>query len=121
MKQLLKLTIAALLIFSVNSVWATSDTQDKKIYKEMEFIQIFKGKNQKFVLKTLGKPMNKKSPVKPNNAEGYVGKAIPSNSKVEVIEMWYYPNLVSYNSKQTFKQTEITFINDVVSNMTFVN
>lgn len=87
----------------------------------MEFIQVFKGKNQKFVLKTLGKPMNKKNPVKPNNAEGYVGKAIPSNSKVEVIEMWYYPNLVSYNSKQTFKQTEITFINDVVSNMTFVN
>jgi hypothetical protein len=38
-----------------------------------------------------------------------------------VIEMWYYPNLVSYNSKQTFKQTEITFIDDVVSNMTFVN
>lgn len=121
LKPLLKLTIAALLILSVNSVWATSTIQDKKIYKEMEFIQVFKGKNQKFVLKTLGKPMNKKNPVKPNNAEGYVGKAIPSNSKVEVIEMWYYPNLVSYNSKQTFKQTEITFINDVVSNMTFVN
>lgn len=121
MKQLLKLTIAALLIFSVNSVWATSATKDKKIYKEMEFIQIFKGKNQKFVLKTLGKPAKKQSPVKPNNADGYVGKAISDNSKVEVIEMWYYPNLVSYNSKQTFKQTEITFINDVVSNMTFVN
>jgi len=87
----------------------------------MEFIQTFKGENQKFVLETLGKPARKQSPVKPNNAEGYVGKAVPGDAKVEVIEMWYYPNLVSYNSKQTFKQTEITFINDVVSNMTFVN
>jgi len=121
LKSLLKLTIAALLIFSANSTWAAAATQTKKIYKEMEFIQVFKGKNQKFVLETLGKPARKQSPVKPNNADGYVGKVAPSDAKVEVIEMWYYPNLVSYNSKQTFKQTEITFINDVVSNMTFVN
>lgn len=87
----------------------------------MEFIQVFKGKNQKFVLETLGKPARKHSPVKPSNADGYVGKALPSNEKVDSIEMWYYPNLVSYNAKNTFKQTEITFINDVVSNMTFVN
>lgn len=121
MKQLLKLTIIVILLSSASSVFAASATQAKKIYKEIEFIQVFKGKNQKFVLETLGKPARKQSPVKPNNADGYVGKAVPSNIKAEVIEMWYYPNLVSYNSKQTFKQTEVTFINDVVSNMTFVN
>jgi hypothetical protein len=121
LKQFLKLTIVVILISSANSVWAASATQAKKIYKEIEFIQVFKGKNQKFVLETLGKPARKQSPAKPNNADGYVGKAVPSNIKAEVIEMWYYKNLVSYSSKQTFKQTEITFINDVVSNMTFVN
>lgn len=93
----------------------------KKIYKEMEFIKTFNGKNKKFVLEALGEPSNKKTPVKPTDSSKFVGEAKPNNRKTEVIEMWYYPNLVSYNSKQTFKRTEITFIDDVVSNMTFVN
>lgn len=87
----------------------------------MEFIQVFKGKNQKFVLETLGNPARKQSPIKPNNADGYVGKVAPSDAKVEVIEMWYYPNLVMYNAKNTYKKTELTFINDRCTNLTFVN
>jgi hypothetical protein len=115
------LSITTVLFISATLSFAGAATENKKTYKEMEFIHTFKGKNQKFVLDTLGKPTRKQSPVKPNNADGYVGKAVPNDTKVEAIEMWYYANLVSYNSTQTFKQTEITFINDVVSNMTFVN
>ncbi|NOU25044.1 MAG: hypothetical protein HOO90_05865 [Methylotenera sp.] len=108
-------------MITFSSTYAGGISKHKKIYKEMEFIQIFNGKDQKFVLETLGKPARKNSPVKPSNADGYVGKAVPNNEKVDAIEMWYYPNLVSYNAKNTFKQTEITFINNIVSNMTFVN
>lgn len=102
-----------------NAVEAKAES--KKVYKEMEFIKTFNGKNKKFVLDTLGEPSNKKTPVKPSDSSKYVGEAKPNNRKTEVIEMWYYPYLVSYNSKQTFKRTEITFIDDVVKNMTFVN
>ena len=114
-------TLATVLFFSVNIALADAPAKGKKTYKEMEFIQIFKGKPQKFVLDTLGKPMKKQMPSKPNNAESYVGKAVPSGEKQDVIEMWYYPNLVLYNSKDTFKKTELTFINDRCTNITFVN
>lgn len=92
----------------------------------MEFIQAFKGKDKQFVLTTLGQPMKKQSPTKPNNAERYVGKAVPAGEqqnaeKQDVIEMWYYPNLVMYNAKNTYKKTELTFINDRCTNLTFVN
>ena len=55
----------------------------------MEFIQTFKGKNKEFVLASLGQPMKKQSPTKPSNSEAYVGKAVPSGEKQDVIEMWY--------------------------------
>ena len=87
----------------------------------MEFIQTFKGKSQRFVLDTLGEPMKKQVPTKPSNADSYVGKPVPNGEKQDVIEMWYYPNLVMYNSKNTFKKTELTFINDKCTNLTFVN
>ena len=95
--------------------------KSKKTYKEMEFIQTFKGKSQRFVLDTLGEPMKKQVPTKPSNADSYVGKPVPNGEKQDVIEMWYYPNLVMYNSKNTFKKTELTFINDKCTNLTFVN
>lgn len=115
-------TLATVLFFSVTVALAEAPAKGKKVYKEMEFIQIFKGKTQKFVLDTLGKPMKKQTPTKPTGADSYVGKAVPaSGEKQDVIEMWYYPNLVMYNSKDTFKKTELTFINDRCTNLTFVN
>lgn len=93
----------------------------KKTYLEMEFIQTFNGKDKKYVLTTLGEPFKKQIPVKPSTSESFVGKAVPTNNKQEVIEMWYYSNLVKYNAKDTFKKTEVTFINDKCTNITFVN
>jgi len=91
-------------------------------YQEMEFIQTFKGKNKAFVLQTLGQPTKKSKPVKPSNADSIVGQSNgPANLKKDEIEMWYYFNLVKYNSKNTYKQTEITFINDAATNMMFLN
>ncbi|HPN02038.1 MAG TPA: hypothetical protein PKV03_11445 [Methylotenera sp.] len=124
--QLLRISTAIyftslLTIFSFTSS-IEAKAEAKKIYKEMEFIQAFKGKDKQFVLQKLGQPMKKQSPTKPSNSESYVGKAVPaSGEKQDVIEMWYYPNLVLYNSKDTFKKTELTFINDRCTNLTFVN
>lgn len=120
------LALAGVLILSVNIAMADTSAAKKKTYQEMEFIQTFKGKNKEFVLASLGKPMKKSSPTKPTNSERYVGKAAPSNEKQgnekqDVIEMWYYPNLVMYNAKSTYKKTELTFINDQCTNLTFVN
>jgi hypothetical protein len=119
-------TLVTVLFFSVTVALAEGPAKGKKIYKEMEFIQTFKGKNKQFVLDTLGKPMKKQTPTKPTGADSYVGKAVPGSEKQggekqDVIEMWYYPNLVLYNSKDTFKKTELTFINDRCTNLTFVN
>ena len=103
------------------TVFAENQVITKKTYQEMEFIQEFKGKNQQFVLETLGKPVRKQHPVKPSNSDGYVGKPGSGQDNIESIEMWYYSDLVRYNSKNTFKQTELTFVNNVISNITFVN
>ena len=119
-------TLTTLLFFSATVALADAPAKGKKTYKEMEFIQTFKGKSQKFVLETLGQPMKKQLPNKPANAESYVGKVVANSEKQgdekqDVIEMRYYPNLVMYNSKDTFKKTELTFINDKCTNLTFVN
>lgn len=119
-------TLATALFFAANIALAGTPFKDKKTYKEMEFIQTFKGKTQQFVLDTLGKPIKKQTPTKPTNSEAYVGKVSPSvekqgGEKQDVIEMWYYANLVQYNSKDTFKKTELTFINNRCTNLTFVN
>ena len=122
MKKLVTLlTLAATLLSTANITLADAPVKGKKTYKEMEFIQTFKGKNKEFVLASLGQPIKKQSPTKPSNSETYVGKAVPSGEKQDVIEMWYYSNIVQYNSKDTFKKTEMTFINDKCTNLTFVN
>lgn len=123
----LKLPILATILFLCAHVAAAEVlAKHKKTYKEMEFIQLFKGKQQQFVLETLGQPLKKQSPVMPSNAENYVGKAVPAGKtqagdKPNVIEMWYYANLVQYNANNTFKKTELTFIDGVCTNLTFVN
>lgn len=108
-------------IFFSNVTFAESN-KAKNTYQEMEFIQTFKGKNKAFVLQTLGQPTKKSKPVKPSNADSIVGQSNgPANLKKDDIEMWYYFNLVKYNSKNTYKQAEITFINNAATNMMFLN
>jgi len=43
------------------------------------------------------------------------------NSKPVQVEMWYYKNLVKYDDKNTYKETEVTFVNDRVMNIGFFN
>ena len=43
------------------------------------------------------------------------------NSKPVNVEMWYYKDLVKYDDKHRYKETEITFVNDRVLNIGFFN
>lgn len=98
-----------------------AETPHKKTFLEMEFIQTFKGKDKKFVLNELGEPTRKEIPIKPSTAESMVGNISPEDVRRDSIEMWYYSDLVKYNAKETFKKTEVTFINNKCTNITFVN
>jgi hypothetical protein len=122
-KTSLTLAMTSLIIgIFFSNVSFAENTKSNNTYQEMEFIQTFKGKNKAFVLQTLGQPTKKSKPVKPSNADSIVGQSNgPANLKKDEIEMWYYFNLVKYNSKNTYKQAEITFINDAATNMMFLN
>lgn len=94
-----------------------------KSYNETEFLNQFSGKSKKMVETTLGKPFKKAQSVKPSNANNMVasmGKQT-DNSKPVNVEMWYYKNLVKYDDKHAYKETEITFVNDHVLNIGFFN
>jgi hypothetical protein len=43
------------------------------------------------------------------------------NSKPVKVEMWYYKNIVKYDPKRTYKETELTLVNDKVMNIAFFN
>ena len=117
------LAISTLIIGLISSYPSfAGKSKPSQTYQEMEFIQKFKGKNKAFILQTLGQPIKKSKPVKPSNADSIVGQSNgPANVKKDDIEMWYYFNLVKYNAKNTYKQAEITFINDAATNMMFLN
>lgn len=94
-----------------------------KTYDENEFINGFSGKSKKVVLEKLGKPFKKQQSVKPTNANNMIagmGKQQDKSKPVQV-EMWYYKNLVKYDAKNTYKETEVTFVNDRVMNIGFFN
>ena len=75
------------------------------------------------VLAQLGNPAKKEQSVKPAGASGYLGRvgADEKNSKRVNVEMWYYKDLVNYDPKNKYKETEITFVNDRVMNIAFFN
>lgn len=104
-------------IFS-SAVYAASPT-----YTENEFLNQFSGKSKKIVTAKLGNPAKKELSVKPSGASGMLGKmaAEEKNSKPVKVEMWYYKNIVKYDPKRTYKETEITFVNDRVMNIAFFN
>lgn len=94
-----------------------------KTYTEDEFLNSFSGKSKKIVIGKLGTPAKKQLAVKPTNAGAVIGKNIDAEKgkKPVVIEMWYYKSIVKYDQKNTYKQTEITFVNDRVMNIAFFN
>lgn len=94
-----------------------------KTYTEDEFINNFSGKPKKLVLEKLGEPARKQQSVKPSNADNMVpgGARQEQNSKPVQVEMWYYKNLVKYDDKHTYKETEVTFVNDKVMNIGYFN
>ena len=93
-----------------------------KVYTENEFLDTFSGKSKKVVETKLGAPAKKQQSVKPSNASAVIGQRTEDKtSKPVKVEMWYYKNLVKYDPKHTYKETEITFVNDRVMNIGFFN
>jgi hypothetical protein len=94
-----------------------------KTYTENEFLDKFSGKTKTVIAEKLGEPAKKELSVKPSNASTMVGgkDVEDGKSKKVKVEMWYYKNIVKYDPKHTYKETEITFVNDRVLNIAFFN
>jgi hypothetical protein len=93
-----------------------------KTYTEDEFISSFSGKTKKIITAKLGKPVKTQLSVKPTNAAAVTGKNLNDKKNKPVkVEMWYYKNVVRYDAKRTYKETELTFVNDRVMNIAFFN
>ena len=93
-----------------------------KVFTEDEFLDAFSGKTKKVLFDKLGAPAKKAVAVKPTNAGAMIGKDVSGkNQKPVKVEMWYYKNNVRYDPKRTYKETEITFVNDQVRNIAFFN
>lgn len=111
-------TVIMLVAFAFISLSAIAGS---KTYTEDEFLSSFSGKSKKMIVEKLGTPARKELSVKPTNAENVVGQKEDSKSKRVNIEMWYYKNLVKYDPKRTYKETEVTLVNDRVMNIAFFN
>lgn len=94
-----------------------------KTYTENEFLDNFNGKSKKIVIDKLGAPVKKQLAVKPTNAGSVIGKNVEGEKgqKPVKVEMWYYKHNVRYDQKRTYKETELTFVNDRVMNIAFFN
>jgi len=119
-KILLTFAMAAFLAATMSSVQAAPP---KKTYTENEFLSTFSGKSKKVIIEKLGQPFKKELSVKPSGASTVMLKAgaDEKNSKPVNVEMWYYKNIVKYDPKRTYKETEITFVNDKAMNIAFFN
>ncbi len=115
-----KILVSSLAIglFAATSVFAAGKT-----YTESEFLDSFGGKTKKMITAKLGAPAKKALSVKPTNAGAMTGGRVKEDSKSKPVkvEMWYYKDLVRYDPKRTYKETEITFVNDRVMNIAFFN
>jgi hypothetical protein len=103
---------------------ASTQAKVKKTYTEVEFLDAFSGKSRKAITDQLGQPVKKEQGVRPSGANAAItqlgGKTSDTTKPVNV-EMWYYTDIVRYDAKRTYKQTELTFVNDKVMNITFFN
>ncbi len=120
-KLCLSLTTIMLLAGTLAEVHAAP--ANKNSYTEDQFLTSFSGKSKKIVSEKLGEPAKKELSVKPSGASTFMARAgaEEKNSKPVKVEMWYYKNLVKYDPKRTYKETEITFVNDTVMNIAFFN
>jgi hypothetical protein len=110
------------LIISTLSFFSLSSLAAAKTYTENEFLDAFSGKTKTVILAQLGKPAKTQLSVKPTNATNMVaGVGKEDKSKPVKVEMWYYKNLVKYDDKHTYKETELTMVNDRVMNIGFFN
>lgn len=110
---------AGTLILATQSMAAPA----KKTYTENEFLGVFSGKSKSVVVDKLGQPFKKELSVKPSGASTMLMRAgaDEKKSKPVKVEMWYYKNIVKYDAKRTYKETEITLVNDKVQNIAFFN
>ena len=119
-KKLLTFAMAACLLAVISVADAAAP---KKTYTEDEFLNAFSGKSKKEISEKLGQPFKKELSVKPSGADTMLLKAGADNkkSKPVKVEMWYYKNIVKYDPKRTYKETEITMVNDKAMNIAFFN
>ena len=96
-----------------------------KTFSEEEFLKRFSGKSNKVVSSAIGQPFKKELSVKPTDADSMVSLTAAAASKEPQkpvkVEMWYYKNIVKYDAKNTYKMTELTFVNDRCMNIGFFN
>ena len=120
-KLCLSLTTIMLLVDTLSQVNAAP--ANKNTYTEDQFLSSFSGKSKKMVSDKLGEAVKKELSVKPSGASAFLDKAggEDKNSKPVKVEMWYYKNIVKYDPKHTYKETEVTFVNDKVLNIAFFN
>lgn len=120
-KLLFTFAAAAFLTATASSVYAAPPKD--KTYTETEFLNTFSGKSQKVITEKLGQPYKKELSVKPSGASAVMLKAgaDEKKSKPVKVEMWYYRNIVKYDAKHTYKETEITFVNGKAMNIAFFN
>jgi hypothetical protein len=113
--------VMAVCIFATVSI--ANAAPPKKTYTEDEFLNTFSGKSKKVVADKLGQPFKKELSVKPAGANTMLLKAgaDEKKSKPVKVEMWYYKNIVKYDPKRTYKETEVTLVNDKVMNIAFFN
>jgi hypothetical protein len=116
----LGLTASLLLASTLGTVYAAPKNNT---YTENEFLNQFSGKSKKVITEKLGNPAKKELSVKPTGASSMIGAVAVEDkkSKPVKVEMWYYKNIVKYDAKRTYKETEITFVNDRVMNIAFFN
>lgn len=119
-KRLLNFLMTVCLLATVSIANAA---QPQKTYTEDEFLNAFSGKSKKLVADKLGQPFKKELSVKPAGANTMLLKAgaDEKKSKPVKVEMWYYRNIVKYDPKRTYKETEVTLVNDKVMNIAFFN
>lgn len=119
-KKLFTVVMATSLLALASHAGAAST---KKTYTEDEFLGSFSGKSKKVLVEKLGQPFKKELSVKPSGASTVLMRAgaDEKNSKPVKVEMWYYKNIVKYDPKRTYKETEVTLVNDKVMNIAFFN
>lgn len=117
------LSLTTIMLVTGTSTQVNAAPDNKKGYTEDQFLNSFSGKTKKVVIEKLGAPAKKELSVKPSGASTFMAKAgaEDKNSKSVTVEMWYYKNIVKYDPKRTYKETEITFVNDRVMNIAFFN